>query len=365
MTVSISRAGVHVNRSPLPVGTSGGILNVLRTRTDRPDLEYAVPPVSLSGGFWAEIFSIRLADPPPELAGDLVVRVMPDALLARKEITVQSGVVAQGFPAPAVRFTADADNAIGRAFMVMELAPGTPLLGGLSATSILAHLPQLARRLPVVLADAAVRLHSIDPAPVSRQLDAIGPRRAATSVSEFLQALSAAADDLGRPDLAGAGQRLAELRPPSVTEVVCHGDLHPFNVLVDRDRVTVIDWTASLIADPAYDVALTWLLLADPPLHLPKPLRSPMRVATGLVARSFLRHYRRRAPILVSDVSLRWHVGLHCLRAFVQVAGWARARELASHLGHRWLTSGAAFAARLSRLTGIAVGGRGRPDITG
>src|SRR5262249_52733681 len=59
------------------------------------------------------------------------------------------------------------------------------------------------------------------------------------------------------------------------------------------------------------------------------------------------------------------HVGLHCLLAFVQVAGWARAGELASHLGYPWLTSGAAFEARLSRLTGIAVGGRGRPDITG
>lgn len=219
----------------------------------------------------------------------------------------------------------------------MEHAPGTPLLGGLSATSILA--PQRARRLPVVLADAAVRLHSIDPEPVSRQLAAIGPPRAATSVSEFLQALTAAADDLGRPDLTGAAQLLAELRPAAGSEVVCHGDLHPFNVLVDGDRVTVIDWTASLIAHPAYDVAFTWLLLVDAPLHVPKPLRAPIRIATGLVARAFLRRYQRRARVPVPDESLRWHVGLHCLRALVDVAGWTRAGELASHIGHPWLTS--------------------------
>ena len=170
--------------------------------------------------------------------------------------------------------------------MVMEHAPGTPLLGGLSATSILA--PQRARRLPVVLADAAVRLHPIDPEPVSRQLAAIGPPRAATSVSEFLQALTAAADDLGRPDLTGAAQLLAELRPAAGSEVVCHGDLHPFNVLVDGDRVTVIDWVGAARGVPEADHARTLLLMRWADLPADMPLISRGLISAG---RRSIRHF--------------------------------------------------------------------------
>ncbi|HKF74789.1 MAG TPA: phosphotransferase, partial [Candidatus Dormibacteraeota bacterium] len=170
------------------------------------------------------------------------------------------------------------------AFMVMERAPGAPLLGGLSATAVIVHLPRLARRLPMLLADATAGLHAIDPAPVRHRLAAVAPTTA-TRVSELLRTLTATAEDLGRPDLAGAGRRLAELRPAPGDEVVCHGDLHPFNVLVDGDRVTVIDWTAARIAEPAYDLAFTWLLLADPPLDLPGALRPPIHVAAAIAAR--------------------------------------------------------------------------------
>jgi len=354
ISVSISEGRVPVNRTPPPAGIPDLVLGVLRDRTGRPDLDYAVPPVPLRGGFWAELFSMRLADPPPELAGDLVVRVMPDALAARRETIVQSVVVAQGFPAPAIRFAAEADSPVGRAFMVMERAPGVPLLGGLAATAVIAHLPRLARRLPVLLADAAAELHAIDPAPVRHGLTAAGPA-AVTDVSELLRTLTATAEDLGHPDLTGAGRRLRELRPAPGDEVVCHGDLHPFNVLVDGERVTVIDWTAARIAEPAYDLAFTWLLLADPPLDLPGALRPPIHVAAAIAARGFLRRYRHRTRTAIPDASLRWHVGLHCLRALVEVAGWIRAGELGTHLGHPWLTSGRAFASRLHRLTGIGI----------
>src|SRR5262249_39319819 len=152
-----------------------------------------------------------------------------------------------------------------------------------------------------------------------------------------------------------AGRRLAELRPAPGPEAVCHGDLHPFNVLAEGDRVTVIDWTAALLAEPAYDVAFTWLLLSDAPLDLPGALRPPIHVASAIVARAYLRRYRHRARVPIADASLRWHVALHCLRALVEVAGWTQAGELGTHAGHPWLTTGGAFSRRLRGLTGIAV----------
>ena len=64
--------------------------------------------------------------------------------------------------------------------------------------------------------------------------------------------------------------------------VVCHGDLHPFNLLVDGDRVMLIDWTNSRIADPTFDLAFTHLMLTEMPVDVPKIAK----VALGPVARS-------------------------------------------------------------------------------
>ena len=55
-------------------------------------------PPPLTGGFWAELLSFRLAGPPPGWAGHLVARVMPEAGTAAKETAFQSEVPAQGFP---------------------------------------------------------------------------------------------------------------------------------------------------------------------------------------------------------------------------------------------------------------------------
>jgi hypothetical protein len=47
-----------------------------------------------------------------------------------------------------------------------------------------------------------------------------------------------------------------------------------------------------------------------------------------------------------------------CLRALVEVAGWAAAGELDGKSGHPWLVNGDAFAKRLSAQTSAAVRAR-------
>ncbi|MBK6671255.1 MAG: phosphotransferase [Actinobacteria bacterium] len=39
-----------------------------------------------------------------------------------------------------------------------------------------------------------------------------------------------------------------------------------FNLLVDGDRWTLIDWSTAVLADPHYDLAFTDLMLRNPPL---------------------------------------------------------------------------------------------------
>jgi aminoglycoside phosphotransferase (APT) family kinase protein len=69
-------------------------------------------------------------------------------------------------------------------------------------------------------------------------------------------------------------ERALELLPPQPsTPRLCHGDLHPSNVLLGRDGPVIVDWFDASRGDPIADVARSSLTLlsdgADPPRHLP------------------------------------------------------------------------------------------------
>ena len=52
------------------------LLRVLSAHTGRREA-FVEPPVALVGGHWAAIYGFELSDPPPDLMGPLVLRVMP------------------------------------------------------------------------------------------------------------------------------------------------------------------------------------------------------------------------------------------------------------------------------------------------
>lgn len=330
------------------------LLTVLRAATDTPSLEYAAPPERLMGGFWAELLAFRLIGAPEGLSGDLVARVMPDAALAKKETIIQSEVARQGFSTPVVHLSSGPDGGLGRAFMVMDRADGAPLLAGLDGVGAIKRLPRLFARLPVALASAMADLHRVDAGPVRARLQAGGSDGA--TVPALVDGLRAGAELHGRDDLVGAVDWLVANPPPSSPEVICHGDLHPFNLLVDSaGTVTVLDWSAALLGARAYDAAFTSLLLAEPPIAVPRIASPIIRAAGRALSRRFLRRYRDLSGVTVDGASLRWHQSVVCLRALVEVAGWAAAGELDAKAGHPWLVSGPAFASRVSKLTDVPV----------
>ena len=339
------------------------LLDVLRDATGRPDLGFDGELRPLSGGFWAELLVLRLLDAPAGWEGELVVRLMPDPGIAAKESAVQAEVAAQGFPTPSVHLVGGPADGLGRSFMVMDLAAGGPLLSGLDGFSALTRAPGLVRRLPRTLADAMAALHRLDVAPVRARLEGEGDGDTgpAVELDDHLSRLSTAAAALDRHDLVDAIRWLEAHPPPAEPVVICHGDLHPFNLLVDAEAdgaVTVLDWSAALLAPAAYDVAFTSLLLSEPPLDVPRPLAPVARGFGRLLARRFRRAYASAAARDLDPVSLRWHEAVVCLRALVEVAEWVAAGELGAHRGHPWLTSGPAFADRLQRLTGAPVRAR-------
>jgi aminoglycoside phosphotransferase (APT) family kinase protein len=168
--------------------------------------------------------------------------------------------------------------------------------------------PQLLARIPATLAQAMADLHRLDPGPVRARLEAGGD---AASVPGMLCALREGAAACDRGDLVRAVDWLAANPPPVAPDVVCHGDLHPFNLLVDTSgRVTVLDWSAALLGPRAYDVAFTSLVLAEPPIAVPRPLRPLERAGGRWLSRRFVTQYRRRSGVPVDASTLRWYQGV-------------------------------------------------------
>jgi len=285
-----------------------------------PDTTLAADPAPLTGGFWASMYRLRLDCQPEGVPSDVVFRIAPDANMGAKELAVQQTVAEMGFATPRVRLSGPVDAELGGSWSVMDFAQGTPPLGDLNGVAALRSAPALFARMPKQLAAAMAALHALDPEPVTAAVDEASPT-AAWRVETLLEHFEAGADVLGRSDLVDAVRSLAEHRPREGATVICHGDLHPFNLLVDHDDddVTVIDWTAAILAEPAYDVAFSSLLLANPPLDAPGPLGGIIHWVGGRLSRRFVNRYRALVPR--HDLgNLNWYRALHGARFLIDAA---------------------------------------------
>jgi aminoglycoside phosphotransferase (APT) family kinase protein len=111
-----------------------------------------------------------------------------------------------------------------------------------------------------------------------------------------------------------------ERRKPAFTPaVVCHGDIHPFNMLVNEDgSFTMLDWTNGNLCRREYDVGFTAALLQCAPIEVPRLAERPLAAFTGALARRFIDTYRRSALINLDVVE--WFEMLQygrCLAAVV------------------------------------------------
>lgn len=306
------------------------LLNALRRTTGIDDLDWATPPTPLSGGFWAEMFAVELEAPPAEWNGPLVARVMPDADTAAMETAIQRHAHRCGLPVPAIVAASGPTPELDQAWMLMEYDSGAPLLGGLTALEALRRAPTVFRGLPDLLARAASQLHRC---PTSGpELDPYVER---AGISAFLDRIADRATLVGRNDLAAAARLLATQSPAE--QVVCHGDLHPFNLLVSGDSWTLIDWSTAVIADPHYDLGFTTLLLANPPLGGPTPLRLVAERLSRRLARRFLRTYAKESGRSVDADRLRWGQSVHAVRALTELAKWESDGSIEKHRGHPWI----------------------------
>jgi aminoglycoside phosphotransferase (APT) family kinase protein len=268
---------------------------------------------SVGAGFDSYIHLLQLAGDalPPAWRAPLVVRIVPTvdrSQRATTEAAVQSWCAEAGYPCPRVLAVLPAGEALGLPAQVMERAPGVTMVDALTAR------PWRAPALVDQLASLQLCLHALDPDgwPASTAPQALVdlrlalPRRAAAQLDD--------------PVLARALEAAEAMAATCTTGdvVICHGDFHPLNVMVDGKSASVLDWTDAGLGPREADVARTALLFNVAALAAGGRLeRVALRAAGPRLGRRYLRAYASGAP-LDADRMRRWDA-LHALHGWAQI----------------------------------------------
>jgi aminoglycoside phosphotransferase (APT) family kinase protein len=321
-------------------------LGHLRAELRHPGLAYAAPPAPMAGGYDTQIFSFRLSGAPAEWSGPLVLRLLGsqhDPRRAVREEVVQNTVAGLGYPAPRALLASADPVALGGGFLVMERISGRPMLEE--------------RRLGVAarLVHAQIRLHALDAGRLLEAMDGIGHD------VTFDGLLTQFRDRIARESLDGlrsAVDWLASHRPPaSERPVICHGDFHPQNILTSAGALTgVLDWPNTVVADAAYDVASTRIILGLVPLRLsamPAPVRMVVRMLRPVLLRRYLAGYRRRRPLRAG--ALAYYEAASCMRPLIRATEGRRRAAVGGVVLDPLDASSFAerVCARFARITGV------------
>jgi aminoglycoside phosphotransferase (APT) family kinase protein len=330
---------VESKGAPETSGRSGDVaralLDHLRRALGEPGLDFAEPPTALKGGFDTEIHAFRLTRAPGPFDGPLVLRVLRahhDPRMILREQATQNAVADQGYPAPRVVHATLDPALLGAPFAVMERLTGVPLLSRVVGMA-------------GVVVEAQLRLHALDPGSVRGTLP---------DLDGYLDRLGRRIEAAGLDGLAPLLGWLRQRRPrPEAAPVICHGDLHPQNILVrGRALSGVLDWPNAVVAEPAFDVASTFSILRWVPagLVVPGPLGRLVQAAQVVLAHRYLAGYRRRRPI--DPGRLAYYEVAAVMRALVQRGETERRGAPASPLDRS--PYAARLLARATRITGLA-----------
>lgn len=203
-----------------------------------------------------------------------------------------------GFPASIAEHEAEISRIVAKVY------PGAPRL--FDTTTIDGRLGLVYERIDGPTMDAFVRGHIW----LARRLGrTLGELHAAMHAADGMglgdqsEAIRAAIDEAG-PELP-PGAREAALRRlerlPRGTSV-CHGDLHPANVILGPQRAVIIDWGNTRRGSPAADVARSVYLMRETPMHEPRILRPVVAALRGSFVAAYLARYRELRPLDQAEV---------------------------------------------------------------
>jgi len=269
----------------------------------------------LEGGVSAQVTAIEIGLPgggTEKLVireySDIHIRADPNS--AGHEFKLLEMARAAGVPAPRPCLVDASGQILPRAYLVIALVEGEPVLDPP------ADVTGVAQALAAVLA----RIHGIPPgaAPFLRNMYEVFSRRLAQAPATFDETLN-------EREIRAA---LAQAWPPAPRNapVLLHGDFWPGNTLWHQGRLTaVIDWEDAGFGDPLAD-------LANGRLEITMALGEE-------TTREFTRHYRALMPSLDYTNLPQWDL-CASLRLVGQMSSWglapARLKQLQD--GHRAFT---------------------------
>ena len=204
------------------------------------------------------------------------------------EYAVLRAIEGSGLPVPRVYWVEDAGSALGRPYLVMERMPGSPpgRLGEAARASV-------ARQIGEWLA----RLHALEVEPpegLGVAADAADATRAELARWHGLYERRRRSPV---PILGGLFAWL-ERRVPGggAATRLLWGDASPFNVLVERDRVTaLLDWEFAHVGDPLEDLGVAVWSCLD--LYDPAEVVAGYEAEAGPVDRAALRWFEVFAAV--------------------------------------------------------------------
>ena len=330
LTLRRAQGPLTLTGEPTDAEFAAGLLAYLRATLVKPALEYAKGPVRVTGGFDTLIYGFRLASAPDEFAQPLILRVfrkddpwvtLSSAERVRFETAVQNTMADFGYPAPRVLHSCDSHQHLGNAFLIMERIPGRIML------ELFFRPSPLFFRLPGVLAETHARLHALVPQPLLRAVEEAGVPARVLAVEDRQEKVQALIEAAKLDGLEPGLRWLRGNRPPEPEHpVICHGDFHPLNILMEKGAVTgVIDWPGVRIADPAYDVGASIAIFTQGPVDLPGFLHPVVNGFRRGIVRRYLSAYQRLHPLDLAAV--RYFEAMRCL-VFLLEAGQQRQADL-------------------------------------
>jgi aminoglycoside phosphotransferase (APT) family kinase protein len=210
--------------------------------------------------------------------GPTVVKLLRDpdhGVRVEREAAALRALADVGYPAPRAIRTVTID---GRPGLVLERIDATDQL------ELLGRRPLSVFRAGHVLGTVHAAMH-----------DCVAPP-SLPALHDELRARITAAEPLP-DDLRAQTLELLDGLPGG--DRLCHGDLHPANILGDWDHPVVIDWADATGGDPVADVARTVVLLTVgiPPGPAPWTVRALGRIGRRIFRDRYLATYRGRRTV--------------------------------------------------------------------
>ena len=271
---------------------SSRLLEYLRTELKNPDLNYRTAPTQIGQGFETFSYKFQLENARDELGKSLKLRLFPETIekTAYKEGTIQNLLLENDFPVARAHIICENKKQLGGEFTISDFLPGKTLAEALPFEEE-----------PEALADIHVLLHQIDSSKIveALKLSTVSPEWYDGTIwsdtrGENIQWLQPAV------------RWIKENEPVIYRNVLCHGDFHSNNVLVESGRVSgVLDWSAAQIGEPERDVSstMTVMMAYGPLFHSEKESK--------WFTENYLEAYRRRMK--VDQEKLEYYEAVNCI----------------------------------------------------